>query len=172
MTSVDIAPPQRHQTRAVSRKPNRIAPETERKRRGSNGLTRKVRTMIDRQVFHGDNRRDAAKAAGFSENAAYQALRKPAVLAYWNECLHVLRTGEQANNVRALMSVRDQENNQAARVAAVNSMEGRDIADASRPARGQVAGFVVQVIAHGDADVKMVEQPGRVTLPLPSDQQA
>lgn len=132
MSNTDLAP--LHASRSVTRKPNAVSAETARKRRGNGGLTLKVRELIDQQVFQGKARAAAAAAAGLTENAAYQALRKPAVLAYWNQCLQVLRTGERARNIHRLVEIRDAANNMPA-VNAIKTLE--DITDVKRTETGQ-----------------------------------
>jgi transposase-like protein len=113
------------------RKPN--AP-TEGKRRNT-ALTRKVKAAIDAQVFEGLTRAEAATKAGLSEHSLYDALRKPSVLQYWNECLQVMRTGARARNLHRLEEIRDQDDNYTAAVRAVQILE--ESADVQRTSAGQ-----------------------------------
>jgi predicted DNA-binding protein YlxM (UPF0122 family) len=116
-------------SRAVTRKPNPTTGKPP--KRPAAALTKRVRTAIDAQVFDGLSRAEAAKAAGLSESAVYQALRKPAVLAYWNEQLKVLREGERARNLQRLGEIRDQNENYGAAVRAIQVLEGHG--DSQRP---------------------------------------
>lgn len=74
-------------------------------------------------VREGMDRKQAAAKAGLTENALYQAFRKPAVLALWNSELEVLRTSARAKNLHRLETIRDQDVNLAAAVRAVQVLE-------------------------------------------------
>lgn len=143
MTSLDTAPASR---RAVTRRPNKtLAPAAA---RPLMALTRKVKAAIDAQVFVGMRRKEAAEHAGLTEQALYVALRKPVVLAYWNDCLQVLRSGERARNVQRLAEIREQNDNLNAAVASIKQLELD--ADTKRDAAGQrvvTPGVVVVVNA-------------------------
>lgn len=54
-------------------------------------VTDAQRTAIDAMVFDGKKRKEAAQLAGITDEAMRQALLKPQVLAYLNECQEVLR---------------------------------------------------------------------------------
>jgi hypothetical protein len=54
-------------------------------------VTDAQRTAIEAMVFEGKERKAAAKLAGITDEAMRQALHKPQVLAYLNECQEVLR---------------------------------------------------------------------------------
>jgi hypothetical protein len=82
-----------------------------------------VRKAIELMVWEGHHRDDAAKAVGMLPKSLYNALRKRHVRAYYLAQLEVLRTSERARNIHALCSVRDQTDNQMARVNAVKALE-------------------------------------------------
>lgn len=119
------------------------------KRRRPRGLTRPIRIAIDAMIFSRCKRADACKQAGITERALYLALEKMEVAAYWKRQTDVLRTGERAQNIHRLTDVRDQEDNRAASVKAVQVLEQLDTDAAARPAMPQQPGFVVIVQAPG-----------------------
>lgn len=90
-------------TRAITRKPRSALSASRR----DSSLTPRVRKTIDAMVFQGRNRDEAARQAGLTEGAIYQALRKPAVLAFYNEQLEVLRHSERARNLHKGIELRD-----------------------------------------------------------------
>jgi hypothetical protein len=109
-------------------------------------LTKKIRAAIDQIVFQGLTRADAAKAIGITDNALYQALRKPAVLAYWNEALQVLRTGERPRNLHRLVEIRDQNANLTAAVQAIKLLEPQEAQGASISLNVNIqAGYVIDL---------------------------
>jgi len=85
-------------------------------------VTGKLRVAIEKMVFEGLKRPEAAAAAGLSDHGLRQALRKPHVKAAYMSELQVLRDSERARNVHALVDVRDGDN-QMARVQAVKQLE-------------------------------------------------
>lgn len=110
--------------RPVTRRPN--APVKRTQGRGNGGLTPRIRRVIDAIVFDGRTRNEAAQDEGITENAAYQALRKPAVLAYWNEQLKVLRSGARARNLHRAFEIRDQDGNLTAAMQALKWLEPQE----------------------------------------------
>lgn len=140
-------------SRAVTRKPNALTEAT--KPRRSDGLTRKIRAAIDAQVFEGLKRAEAAKKAGITDNALYQALRKPAPLAYWNECLQVLRTGERARNIIRLTEIRDQDENRTAAVRAVQVLE-EAAASKQQQAGSKVVTPGIQIVINANSAERMM----------------
>lgn len=133
-----------HSSSRITRKPNSL-PTDDVRRRGNGGLTKAVKVAIEAQVFEGLRRRDAAKQAGIAEHTLYQALRKPSVLAYWNACLQVLRTGERARNIHRLVQIRDKADNMPA-VNAIKMLEHIDELSTARPGAAQVPGFTIVVV--------------------------
>jgi hypothetical protein len=93
------------------------------KRRRPRGLTRAVRTAIDAIIGDRCTRDEACKRAAITERALYLALAKPEVAAHWNAAVQVLRTGERAANLFALIDVRDNSGNAMARVTAAKALE-------------------------------------------------
>jgi hypothetical protein len=94
------------------------------KRRRPRGLTRAIRTCIEAIVHDRCTREQACKKAGITERALYLAFEKPEVAAHWNAQIVMLRTGERAANIFALIDVRDGSvANPMARVQAARSLE-------------------------------------------------
>jgi hypothetical protein len=119
------------------------------KRRRPRGLTRAIRAAIDAIIFDRCSREESCKRASITERALYLALEKPEVAAYWNDQIVVLRAGERAHNIFALIDVRDGAN-QMARVQAARALES--MADAT-PFNGGTAerdrpGVVIQIISN------------------------
>ena len=101
--------------------PQKVGPvETRRRPRG---LTRAIRIAIDAIIGDRCTRDKACKRAGITERALYLALAKPEVAAYWNAQVVVLRNGERAANIFALIDVRDKSGNAMARVSAAKALE-------------------------------------------------
>jgi hypothetical protein len=86
-------------------------------------VTGKLKAAIDRMVWFGDRRPDAATAAGLTDHGLRSALRKPHVLGYLRSELALLREGERPRNVHRLAALRDQDDNRNAAVAAINVLE-------------------------------------------------
>lgn len=70
-------------------------------------ISRAVRIAIDQMVFKALKRPDAAQTAGITDNALYQALRKPAVLAYLDTQQQVLRTSAKARSIARIDNLAD-----------------------------------------------------------------
>jgi len=86
-------------------------------------VTGKLKIAIDRLVWFGDRRADAAAAANLTDHGLRTALRKSHVLAYLRAELALLREGERPRNVHRLAELRDQDENRAAAVKAVQVLE-------------------------------------------------
>jgi hypothetical protein len=118
------------------------------KRRRPRGLTCAIRTAVDAIIFDRCTRAEACTKAAITERALYLALEKTEVAAYWRRQTDVLRTGERAANLHALVRVRDSERNAAASVKAVQVLEQLSDEAGGRPAGlQQLPGFVI-VIGH------------------------
>jgi hypothetical protein len=117
--STNIAPFRQARQRKTGSNRRQIA----RSERKSLQATSLVRKAIELMVWEGHRRDDAAKAAGMLPKSLYNAFRKHHVRAYYLTQLEVLRTSERARNIHALCSVRDQTDNQMARVNAVKALE-------------------------------------------------
>src|SRR4249919_690669 len=112
-------------------------------------VTGRLKRAIDAMVWQGLSRDDAAISARLQVHSVREALRKPHVKAYYLAQLDVLRTSERARNLLALTEVRDQRDNQMARVQAVKALE--QLSDQEQ-ARGGAApaqpGIVIQIISN------------------------
>jgi hypothetical protein len=83
----------------------------------------RLKIAIDRLVWFGDRRADAAAAAGLSDHGLRAALRKGHVLAHLRAELALLREGERPRNVHRLAALRDQDENRGAAVKAIQVLE-------------------------------------------------
>jgi hypothetical protein len=104
-----------------------------------------VRLAIEAMVWDGLPRAQAAVKAGISEHGLYKAFRKPPVKAAYLAELEVLRTSERARNIHTLLKVRDQEDNQMARVQAVSKLEQLADEQSAGSTRSALPGLVVQI---------------------------
>jgi hypothetical protein len=116
------------------------------KRRRKRGLTVAVRTAIDAMLYDRCTRAQACERAGFTERALYLALEKPEVAAYFNRGLVVLRAGERAQNLHRLADLRDQDDNRAAAVKAIQVLEQLDAEAVARPASQSSPGIVLRIL--------------------------
>lgn len=110
-------------------------------------VTGKVRVAVEAMVWQGLSRKDAAQHAAMSEHGLYQALRRPPVRALYLGLLDVLRTSERARNIHALVEVRDQTDNQMARVGAVKALEQMEEQQLASVNRSAVPGLMIVVNA-------------------------
>lgn len=108
-------------------------------------VTGRLKTAIDKMVWEGARRAEAAKSSSMTDHSLRSALNKPHVKAYYRQQLDVLRTSERARNIHALVDVRDQTENKMARVQAVKALE--QISDDEQVNRGQQAapGMVIVI---------------------------
>jgi hypothetical protein len=116
------------------------------KRRRPRGLTRAIRAAIDGIIFDRCTRADACEMAGISTRALYLALEKSEVAAYWRRQTDVLRTGERAANLHALIRVRDGNRNQAAICKSVQILEQMETEAIARPMGTQTVPGLILVI--------------------------
>jgi hypothetical protein len=122
------------------------------KRRRPRGLTRAIRAVIESIIFDRCTRADACKKAGISTRALYLALEKSEVAQYWRKQTDVLRTGERAANLHALIRVRDGNRNQAAICKSVQILEQMETEAIARPHGMQTApGLVICIQAPANA---------------------
>lgn len=150
-------------SRSVSRKPNPITGKPP--RRPEAALTKRIRIAIEAQIFEGLGRKEAAEKAGIAEITLYQALRKPVVLAYWNEQLKVLRESTRARNIQRLEEIRDQNANLNAAVQAVKVLE-------PETGRGPSISIGLNVTAGYVMAPPERPQPGEIRQPLIIDHEA
>jgi hypothetical protein len=103
-----------------------------RSRRGK--VTGKLRDALERMVWQGEKRADAAAKAGLADSSLRAALRKPHVLQHYNAELAALRASLRARNVHRLDNIADVSKNDMARVGAIKALEViTDQADERRP---------------------------------------
>jgi hypothetical protein len=129
------------------------------KRRRPRGLTRAIRTAIDAIIFDRCTRAEACKKAAITERALYLALEKIEVAAYWRRQTDVLRTGERAANLHALVRVRDSERNAAASVKAVQVLEQLSDEAGSRPVGVPMQPGLVIVVTNAPAHLQASPAP-------------
>jgi hypothetical protein len=126
------------------------------KRHRPRGLTRAVRTAVDAIIGDRCTRDEACKRAGITERALYLALAKPEVAKYWNDAVHVLRNGERAANIFALIDVRDKSGNSMARVSAAKALEQVPEHEAAAARGGQTLPGLQIVIIQGGRHVQSI----------------
>lgn len=111
--------------------------------------TGRLKRAIDAMVWEGLKRDDAAASAGMTVHSVREALRRPHVKAYYLQQLDVLRTSERARNLLALTEVRDQRDNQMARVQAVKALEQLSDTDQGRGGAAPAQpGLTIQIITN------------------------
>jgi hypothetical protein len=110
-------------------------------------VTGKLKIAIDAMLYEGACRPDAAAKAGLKDHSVREAMRKPHVLAYYHNGLHVLRTSERPKNILALIRIRDGSDNGVAVVNAVKALElmAEEDAQSNAPGRQSLPGLVVQI---------------------------
>ena len=126
------------------------------KRRRPRGLTRAVRTAIDAIIGDRCTRAEACARAKITERALYLALAKPEVARFWNEAVHVLRNGERAANIFALIDVRDKSGNAMARVSAAKALEQVPEHEAAGAGRMATVPGLQIVIVQGGQPVRAI----------------
>jgi hypothetical protein len=105
----------------------------------------RLKRALDAMVWQGLDRADAAVQAGMTDHSLREALRKPHVVGYYTGQCEVLRTSALAKNLHALMDVRDQRDNHAARVRAVQVLTQAPEADAQGAGKSTRAGLVIVI---------------------------
>jgi len=111
----------------------------------------KLRSALERMVWQGDKRADAAAAAGMTDHGLRSALRKSHVKAAYLAELDLLRTSERARSVHALVDVRDASDNAMARVAAAKELERSASEQASFAGAPIRPGLVIVVLPAAQA---------------------
>jgi hypothetical protein len=137
------------------------------KRRRPRGLTRAIRTAIDAMIFDRCTRLEACEKAEITERAFYLAMEKPEVAAYWRQQTDLLRSGERAANLHALVRVRDSDKNANASVKAVQVLEQLDQEAISRPPSQFQPGLQI-VIVQGPATQE--REPQLTSAPWAAEQ--
>jgi hypothetical protein len=87
-------------------------------------VTGKLKIALEAMVWEGLSRMDAAAKAGLADNSVRVALKKPHVLRYYNTELAALRISLRARNTHVLAGITENSENDAARVKAVQVLEG------------------------------------------------
>jgi hypothetical protein len=111
------------------------------------GVTAKVAAACQALVFDGLDLQQAAAKAGLTTRALRFALQKPGVLAHVRKQRAVLLASMSGANVRALVEVRDQQDNQMARVRAVQALEQIPDENAKHGSILQSPGVTIQIVA-------------------------
>jgi hypothetical protein len=136
-------------------------------RSGRLQVTGKLKGAIDRMVWNGSPRDQAALEAGMSNHGLRDALKKPHVKTYYTEQLEVLRTSERARNIHRLAEIRDAANNMPA-VQAIKALE-----EMHDPAAGAkhlpTAGLVIHVVATEAKPVTIDVSPTAHDVPSDED---
>jgi hypothetical protein len=83
----------------------------------------KLKTALELMVWSGKRRAESAKEAGLADASLRSALRKPHVLAWYNNELAALRTSLRAKNVHRLDTIADASANDMAKVSAIKTLE-------------------------------------------------
>jgi hypothetical protein len=126
------------------------------KRRRPRGLTRAIRIAINAIIGDRCTRDEACKRAGITERALYLALAKPEVAAHWNAAVQVLRNGERAANLFALIDVRDNSGNSIARVSAVKALEMVPEHEAAGRGAQTMPGLQIVIVQGGGHAVRTI----------------
>jgi hypothetical protein len=139
-------------------------------------VTGKLRKAIDAMIWDGLKRDEAAQFAGMSIHGLREALKRPHVKAHWRAELQVLRNSEQPRNIHALAQVRDQLDNQMARVQAVKALEQiGDDQELRNTGTSHSPGVTIRVInvaapVQADARQRVIDHPAP-TIDHPSQLQ-
>jgi hypothetical protein len=88
------------------------------------GVTGKLKIAIEAMVWDGLKREEAAAKAGLADNSVRVALRKSHVLRHYHDELAALRNSLRARNTHVLAGITEKSDNDAARVKAVQVLEG------------------------------------------------
>jgi hypothetical protein len=122
-------------------------------------VTGKLKIALELMIWEGLSRMEAAAKAGLADNSVRVALKKPHVLRFYGTELAALRTSLRARNTHVLAGISENSENDAARVKAVQVLEGMSDAVLSggytsdgRPRAGYVIdigpspGVVIQIV--------------------------
>jgi hypothetical protein len=126
-------------TESASQQPQR-QPLTRAKR-----ISPALKQALDLMVWGGKTDNDAAVEIGMTIQNIRFALKEPHVRSYYRGQLQVLRERESSRNIHALIEVRDQKNNQMARVQAVRAIEQLTDEQQAGTSKQSLPGLVVQI---------------------------
>lgn len=110
----------------------------------------RLKVALSRMIWEGVSDNRAAAETGITVVALRLAMKKPFVKEWLRRERDVVKTRELGRNLHALISVRDQEANQNARVAAVRAIEQLATEPAAHPGLPQRAGLIVVIKGGGD----------------------
>lgn len=132
-------------------------------------VTGRLKQALDLMVWNNLSDNEAAAKSKITVTAIRLALRRPHVRAYFREQSDVLREREGPRGIHTLIAVRDQDSNQAARVAAVREMRQANDEQAANGSRSvAVPGLVI--VINGAAQVASIAaNPGSDILDVASD---
>jgi hypothetical protein len=125
-----------------------------------NAVTGKLKAALDAMVWEAKDRKDAAIAAGLVDRSVRDALRKPHVVAYYNNELAALRTSLRAKNLHRLDGIADNSKNDMAKVASIKVLEQiTDQADERRGAQGdgRLPGLQIIIVQPAPKPVEPIE---------------
>lgn len=109
-------------------------------------ISAKLKRALDAIVWQGATYHEAATIAGTTTEAVRSALGRPHVIRYLREQRQVFREAARAQNIHVAVEIRDQKENQTARVQAMKFIEELGSAGGSSEGQRAVApGVVVQV---------------------------
>jgi hypothetical protein len=116
-------------------------------------VTGRLRRAIQSMVWEAARRSDAALAAGMTDHSLRAALKKPHVMGALLHEMQVLRSSERPRNISALVQVRDNSENDMARVSAAKTLEALSEESTDR-ARGTVTlpGLIIEIHNPSPAD--------------------
>jgi hypothetical protein len=125
-------------------------------------VTGKLRTALEAMIWQGLNRTQAAKLAGLNDHSVRCALRKTHVLSFYHAELAALRTSLRARNTHVLAGITEESDNDAARVKAVQVLEGMsDQAMSGGFGARPRAGWAIDLTETEDAGVVIRINPGQ-----------
>ena len=154
MSAATDAPADNRQALATTATPR--TPATDDKPKRSLRVTGKLKDACDLMVFgplEGDKAGcalamdEAARAAGLSTRAIRLALDKPHVRQYLNQQKQVFRASASAQNISALLQLRDKIGNAMAQLGAIKLLEQTD-EETERKASARTPGVVIQIVSN------------------------
>jgi len=109
-------------------------------------VTGKLKVACNLLAYEGLPFNEAAQQAGLSVHAMRLALQRPHVIAYLKAQREVLRASMSGRNILTLAAVRDQTDNQMARVNAVKALEQIGDEPSARSGASSMPGLVIQIV--------------------------
>lgn len=118
-------------------KPDRSAPMR---------VTGRLKRALDKMIWEGLTRDQAAEAAGLTRHALYCALRKAHVLMHFRGELGTLRESTRAKNFHRLDGIAETSGNDMARVAAIKTMEAISDEQQAQRASSASPGVTIRIV--------------------------